>query len=453
MPLPMELKNNSLRQHRVLLVNLYPPPATTEEVQQDATEMYNLVTSLGDAVVIDMLHQRGYPAKDAYIGTGKATEVAELVKEMSITTVILNGIAKPRQLFHLTQLIEPIAPNIMVWDRIDLILNIFEKHARTAEAKLQIEIARMRHMGPRIYGMGHVLSQQGGGIGTRGIGETNVELMKRHWKEAMRHAQDKLKALTEQRQHQIDQRKEAGFKTISIVGYTNAGKTTLFNRLTKKGKYADNLLFATLESTVGKVYLRQLKQEILLSDTIGFIRNLPPTLIDAFRSTLIESVNADVIIHVVDGSDATAIEQYHVVESILSDIGVADTTEILVFNKTDKISESARASLEERFSLAQPLYISAADGTGLDQLISSMSDCLIHPNDQERKKSIPPHIPTRPELHVGQSVVIVEKENQPSGIETTGEIGFILSHGFSHPYGIKVELKTGAVGRVKRILK
>lgn len=452
MPTHMELKHNVLRQQRVLLVNLYPPPATTTEVQQDATEMYNLVTSLGDAVVIDMLHQRGYPAKDAYIGTGKAAEVAAAVKELSISTIILNGIAKPRQLFRLTQLIEPINPNIIVWDRIDLILNIFEKHARTAEAKLQIEIARMRHMGPRIYGMGHVLSQQGGGIGTRGIGETNVELMKRHWKEAMRQAQGKLSALAQQRQHQIDQRREAGFKTISIVGYTNAGKTTLFNRIARKGKYADNLLFATLESTVGKVYLTRLRQEIVVSDTIGFIRNLPPALIDAFRSTLIEAIHAQGIIHVVDGSDPTAVEQYHVVESILSDIGAADTPEILVFNKADAMSADMQQTLQERFYIAKPIFISAKHGTGLDLLLQSMEDCLCNPDSSERKKSMPTRLPARPELYPGQSVVIVEKENQPSGIETQGEIEAILSRGFSHPYGIKVQLRSGAVGRVKRVI-
>ena len=158
-------------------------------------------------------------------------------------------------------------------------------------------------MGPRIFGMGMILSRQGGGIGTRGIGETNTELMKRHWKQAIKKVYDTLEKSVASRERQMDHRKNLGLQTISIVGYTNAGKTSLFNILTHKKHVVENALFATLDSTVGEIYMQSLQKKVLISDTIGFIANLPPSLIEAFKSTLMESVHADIILHVIDASD------------------------------------------------------------------------------------------------------------------------------------------------------
>lgn len=362
--------------HNVLLVNLFAPSMSLHQAQEDATEMYYLVDSLGDAKVVEMIHQRGYPAKAAYIGRGKAIEVGEKVKELHIDIVILNGITKPRQLYELWQTLSLIKRDIIIWDRVDLILHIFAKHANTAEAKLQIELASMRHMGPRIYGMGNVLSQQAGGIGTRGIGETNVELMKRHWKDAIRHTKNKLKKLESQRTMQINTRRKTGIPTVSIIGYTNAGKTTLFNQLTRKGKFADNLLFATLDSTISTLYLPNTHKEIFVSDTIGFIKNLPPSLIEAFTSTLLESIHADLLIHVLDGSASSVYNQYRVVEQVLSDLKLEEKMEIIVVNKVELMEESAKIEIQDRLHNAQPLFLSAQTGEGIPELISTIEFIL-----------------------------------------------------------------------------
>lgn len=467
---------------RILLVNLFPPELERSRAEEDVTEMYNLITSLGDAEVVDMVHQRGYPAKDAYIGLGKADEVAAKIKELSIDIVALNGFAKSRQMYSLWEILSEAKREIKVWDRVDLILEIFAKHAHTAEAKLQIELARMRHMGPRIYGMGHVLSQQGGGIGTRGIGETNVELMKRHWKDAMRVKKEELQKLSKQRERQIEKRKESGLSTLSIVGYTNAGKTTLFQRLTRKGIQGQNILFATLDSTVGKVYLPNLRQETFLSDTIGFIKNLPPSLIDAFKSTLLESVHADILLHVLDGSSPSVFDQFHAVEHILSDLDLNDKDEIIVVNKYDLADKEHIEEIKTRLKIAHPLFVSAQTGEGISELLSTVESRLTERRNpdqqqpkkvtiisddsyrynprnkgpranwggQEKKVSLRP--PTRDELQVGQQVEIIEKANQKTGEISQGVIKRILSHGFSHPHGLKVELDNGKIGRVKRDL-
>ncbi|MBI2074788.1 MAG: GTPase HflX [Candidatus Levybacteria bacterium] len=255
-----------------------------------------------------------------------------------------------------------------VWDRVDLILHIFDKHAITTEAKLQIELARMRYMGPRIYGMGFVLSRQGGGIGTSGIGETNTELMKRHWRNEIKKLTDQLEKLSKAKEMHIEQRKRAGLKTISIVGYTNAGKSSLFNLLTGKHTLVEDVLFATLDSTVGKMYIPKLQKEVLVTDTIGFIRNLPPRLINAFKSTLTESIHADILLHVIDISDPEVDEKIHVVKNILLELGRDNEDVIYVFNKIDAVSVLPEKELCKKYELNSPLFISVKTRIGIPKL-------------------------------------------------------------------------------------
>ncbi len=360
---------------RFLLVGVVPKRHMTDEiVMKEMEELWSLVITLGNVEIIDAMVQRSdKPDNATIIGPGKVEEVAEKVLLQKIDVVVFNSIAKAGQLFNLQKKVSPAKKQIEVWDRIDLILAIFSLHAHTSEAKLQIELAKMRHMGPRIYGMGMVLSNQAAGIGAVGVGETNTELMKRHWAKAMGKVEEELGKLSAERTRQIDHRKRMGLSTVSIVGYTNAGKTTLFNSLTKKHKLAENQLFATLDSSVGKLYLPLLQKEVLVSDTIGFIKNLPPHLIKAFTSTLSESVHADILLHVIDSADVDMVMKIATVESILSQLHVQNAYKIYVFNKVD-IGNVDMARLAREYAAFSPLFLSAKEQTGIETLISTISE-------------------------------------------------------------------------------
>ena len=322
----------SKRQKRIILIDVVSPLVNLVEAEKFLMEMMSLINTYRGGEVIKIIQRRAHPHPGTYIGSGKAEEVAEMVKNLKVDIVILNAIADSTQLYKLLQMFWRNNPNIEVWDRIDLILHIFDKHARTAESKLQIELARMRHMGPRMYGLSEQLGRQTGGIGGRGVGETNIELMKRHWRDEMKKTKDKLDGLLKTHENQIKRRREIGFQTISIVGYTNAGKTTLFNALTGKKKRVENVLFATLESYVGKLYLPNIKKEVLISDTIGFIQNLPTLLITAFKSTLMESVHAEILLHVIDASDPDMYKKIETVENILEELEPGEEYRVLGLN-------------------------------------------------------------------------------------------------------------------------
>ncbi len=356
----------------VLFVLMVNPKLGKSEIERDITELWNLTQTMGGAQVMDVMVQKGPEFAATFIGPGKADEIAEYLKTNAIDIVILNGQLGSGQKFNLMKLFWDARPAIQVWDRVDLILAIFSRHAHTTEATLQIELARMRHMGPAIFGMGMILSRQGGGVGTRGIGETNTERMKRHWKREIKRVTDELKKITENRQRQIDHRRNLGLHTISIVGYTNAGKTSLFNLLTHKKNLVEDALFATLDSTVGEIYVPALGKKVIISDTIGFIQNLPPALIDAFQSTLLESVNADTILHVIDVSDPAMKEKISVVTEILDHLGIADEKVIYVFNKTDASPDLNRERISDYSHPYPHVFISTTTGEGMETLMTAM---------------------------------------------------------------------------------
>lgn len=379
---------------RVLPVHVINPQANKERSLSTAEELESLIKTLGGEVPDRIIQKLNHPDQGTFIGRGKVVEVAEKVKELDIDVVVLNTMAKPRQVHALKTRFQKENPQIDVWDRMDLILQIFDKHASTTEAKLQIELARMRYMGPRIYGMGAILSRQGGGIGTLGVGETNTELMKRHWREGIKEVTDKLDKISEARTAQIEQRKRAGYQTVSIVGYTNAGKSSLFNLLSHKGVLEKNELFATLDSSVSNVYIPKLDKEVLLTDTIGFIRNLPPRLIQAFKSTLMESIHADVLLHVIDVSDHEFEEKIYVVNNILHELGIhLDQHMIYVFNKVDLAKNLDQEALREKYNAFAPVFISVKNQLGTEGVFQSITDVINRGPVTEIEGAEAPQIP------------------------------------------------------------
>lgn len=367
-----------MKKERFLLISIVPQILTDQEAFYELRELKELVDAYDGEVVDWVLQHREAHDKGNYIGSGKIEEAAEIIKQKAITIVVLNGMVKPGQLFDMQNTFRKSNPAIQVWDRVDLILHIFSRHAKTAEARLQIELASMRHMGPRIFGMGMVMSRQSGGIGGRGVGETNTELMKRHWRSQMKKVHESLEKLATERERQLSRRKKIGLKTVSIIGYTNAGKTTLYNKLTRKAKLTENALFATLDSSVGILSFPNVHKEALITDTIGFIRNLPTELIEAFKSTLMESIHADLLLHVIDISDPDIYGKIAIVNNILSDLNVINKKQLYVFNKIDALPpEVDREIYLKRYERYTPLCISVKENIGITELRHAIEKGLL----------------------------------------------------------------------------
>ena len=339
------------------------------------------MATFGGQIIEKSIQHRNSPHPSTYIGPGKLNWLLEEVKKKKINIVILNSVAKSGQLFRLEKELWKVNTSIAVWDRVDLILNIFEMHASTIEAKLQIELARIQHLGPRIYGLGGtVLSRQGGGIGTRGMGETNLEKERRLIKKRTQVIKKQLEQRAKTQQNRMKQRTQKGMKTVALVGYTSAGKTSLFNALTSKGKQTDKGLFTTLDSVVGKLKITEAMPGVLISDTIGFIENLPTFLIDAFSSTLQESLEAQLLFHVVDSADEKVYQKIEVVDQILSQLCV-ERSPVLVFNKLDLISEEEREKLQDRFQDREVLFVSAKSGAGITETKNFIRKKLLNQGD------------------------------------------------------------------------
>ena len=363
-----------MSQQKAILIDLIHPKMLGEHAMDRMEELEELVHTYGGIVIVKKWQKRFAPHPKTYIGTGKVIELGEEGKQLGATLLIINAQLKPRQTYELSEQLRKY--KIQVWDRIDLILKIFAKHARTTETRLEIELASIRHMGPRIFGMGMELSRQAGGIGTIGIGETNIERMKRHLKEKERRIKDKLETYQKGRDLQRASRKRNNLKTTAIVGYTNAGKTTLLNSLTGRKEYSANELFATLDTRVGQLYLPKREEVALVSDTIGFIKQLPPELLNAFASTLSEAVDSDLLLHVADASDKHFFQQLECVDDILKRLGVDQKPRILVLNKTDLISSASLSEIVRCLGDRKAVCISAQKGTGLKELISKIEAVL-----------------------------------------------------------------------------
>ena len=357
---------------KFMLISLVPYDENKTKTQDNLDEVTSLVNTFGGSVSVVATQNAARGDSSTYIGKGKAHELADTIVEKGIDVAVINDNLKSSQLHTLKKIFQELKPEILVWDRTDLILQIFEKHASTAEAKLQIKLANIRHKGPELYGTGITMSQQGGGIGTRGLGETNSEIMKRHWRSEINKIEKQLEKLTAGQFRQMENRKNTSIPMISIIGYTNAGKSTLFNLLSKKHNLTKDALFVTLDSSVGELYLPKIESKVFISDTIGFIQNLPAETINAFKSTLMETLNADLLLHIIDISDHLMLDKIAVVEEVLSGLGIDTKKQIYVFNKIDCPNKVNRDEIKQRFAAFNPQFISAKTREGYSQLVDAI---------------------------------------------------------------------------------
>jgi GTP-binding protein HflX len=331
-------------------------------------ELRHLVTTAGMQIRATVEGKRQSPDAKYFIGSGKAEELKLMLESSESKVVAFNHDLSPSQQRNLERFLQA-----RVVDRTGLILDIFAQRAQTHEGKLQVELAQLEHLSTRLVRGWTHLERQKGGIGVRGgPGETQLELDRRMLRVRVKQLREKLAKLKQQRGMQRRARKRSNLMTVSIVGYTNAGKSTLFNRLTQSGVYAADQLFATLDTTSRKMYLPD-ANPVVLSDTVGFIKHLPTTLIEAFGATLEEAAQADLLLHVVDVSSTNRDAQIEQVNAVLKEIGASQVNQILVLNQIDRVGMPSGLERDEYGKISK-VRISAIEGTGLDDLKLALTE-------------------------------------------------------------------------------
>jgi GTP-binding protein HflX len=341
---------------------------TTEE---SLAEFRELVLSAGGEVAAEILQRRSKLDPATLVGSGKVEEIAGVAASVDADLVLFDHDLSPTQLRNL----EAALP-CRVLDRTQLILDIFARHARTREGQLQVELAQLEYMLPRLTGRGKSMSQLGGGIGTRGPGETKLETDRRRIQQRIDHLKLNLESVRTVRKQQRQRREAVPVPTVALVGYTNAGKSTLFNALTGAHVLQSSRMFATLDPKLRAIELPS-RRKILLSDTVGFIRNLPHTLVTSFRATLEEVAQAEVLLHVRDAASTYGDEQKTQVEKVLGELDSLSKPRIEVMNKIDLLAEGERLGLEDRANATGEVAVSAVTGEGLDSLLASI-DAALH---------------------------------------------------------------------------
>ena len=364
----MELDEKTKTQDRAVLVGLNADCFTKEQTATDETleELEALLETAGGFCTGKMLQNRHTPDSHSFIGEGKAQEVRMLVEATASTMVIFDNELSPGNIRALEEII-----GVTVLDRSALIMDIFAQRARTREGRLQVELAQYKYLLPRLSGMGQSLSRQGGGIGTRGPGETKLESDRRHIRERISRLEAELEQVRQVRGVQRERRMKNSVPVVAIVGYTNAGKSTLLNQLTGAGIPANNRLFDTLDTTS-----RQLKVsdnlDVILSDTVGFISKLPHHLVDAFRATLEELEYADVLLHVIDAADPNRADHIAVVDKLIASLAKPGTPVIYCYNKADLVSR------EEIPTGENVIAVSASKGVNMESLLKLIEVTLGH---------------------------------------------------------------------------
>ncbi len=355
------------------------------DADESLAELRTLAESAGAKVVGEILQRRDRPDPATLIGAGKLEEIAGAAASANADVLLFDHDLSPSQQRNIERIIKR-----RVIDRTQLILDIFARHARTREGQLQVELAQLHYMLPRLAGRGVEMSQLGGGIGTRGPGETQLETDRRKIARRVRHVEQQLEEVRRIRAQQRQRRESAPVATVALVGYTNAGKSTLFNALTHAGVLSSSKMFATLDPTIRGVDLPS-KRKVLLSDTVGFIRNLPHTLVSAFRATLEEVQRASLILHVSDASSRLSAEQDAQVEIVLKELEVEKKPRLRVMNKVDLLDEEVAQSLmaDAARESSSAVYVSAIDGTGLDVLLQRIDKMI----DEDRVSRVHLRVP------------------------------------------------------------
>ena len=373
-----DVEYRQLRLEKVLLIGLWGPNSL-EDAENSLRELAALAETAGSTVLDGLLQRRSYPDPTTYLGKGKAEELRELVVTSGADTVIADTELAPSQRRNLEDIVK-----VKVVDRTAVILDIFAQHAKSRVGKAQVELAQLEYLLPRLRGWGESMSRQAGGqaaggvgMGSRGPGETKIELDRRRINTRMAKLRKQIIAMEPARETKRTSRKKNQVPAVAIAGYTNAGKSSLLNRMTSAGVLVQNALFATLDPTVRKTKTPD-GRDYTLADTVGFVRNLPHQLVEAFRSTLEEIADADLIVHVVDASHPDPGSQIATVRDVIGDVGARGIQELIVFNKIDLADETQRMALRgmEPWSIG----VSARTGEGMEELLQRIADLLPEPN-------------------------------------------------------------------------
>ena len=355
------------------------------DAEESLTEFRELVTSAGAVVAAELLQRRPRPEPATLIGSGKVEEIAGVAASVDADLVLFDHDLSPTQLRNLES-----ALPCRVLDRTQLILDIFARHARTREGQLQVELAQLQYLLPRLAGRGKTMSQLGGGIGTRGPGETQLETDRRRIQRRIDQLKVDLDAVRRVRKQQRQRREAVPVPTVALVGYTNAGKSTLFNALTGAHVLSSSRMFATLDPKLRAIELPS-RRKVLLSDTVGFIRNLPHTLVTSFRATLEEVAQAEVLLHVRDAASSYGEEQKTQVEKVLGELETLTKPRIDVLNKIDLLGEAERRAVRERATARGEAAVSACTGEGLDALLAAIDAALHSDPVVEAELRVPQH--------------------------------------------------------------
>ncbi|MTD16539.1 GTPase HflX [Nakamurella sp. YIM 132087] len=375
-----EVEYRKLQLERVVLVGVWAGTGAQGAADADAsmTELARLAETAGSVVLEAVVQRRRQPDAATYIGSGKVEELSEIVRATGADTVICDGELSPGQLRNLEERLK-----VKVVDRTALILDIFAQHARSKEGKSQVELAQLNYLVPRLRGWGVALSRQrggrvagGAGIGSRGPGETKLEIDRRRIHKRISQLKHELAGMRRVRDTKRARRQQNEIPAVAIAGYTNAGKSSLLNRITDAGVLVEDALFATLDPTTRRTRTSD-GREYTLTDTVGFVRHLPHQLVESFRSTLEEVADADVLLHVIDGSDARPLEQISAVREVLAEIDAAKVPEILVVNKVDDADPATL--MELRHQLPGAVFVSARTGEGIGHLREILAQALPEP--------------------------------------------------------------------------